>query len=138
MIFAVFDCNVVLAAAGWRNEPYDCLVTVARRQTRAFITDWILEEYRRTASRMEAENIFPRSPWPTLDWFISICHRVEPAPLGKQRSRDPNDDPCLACALAANAKFIISRDPDLLMLEKPFGISIVTPRQFLSHAGAPG
>jgi predicted nucleic acid-binding protein len=57
----------------------------------------------------------------------------EPAPLGSQRSRDADDDPFLACALASGAKTIISRDNDLLILEKPFGIEIVTPRQFLAR-----
>jgi predicted nucleic acid-binding protein len=56
---------------------------------------------------------------------------VEPAPLGKQRSRDPDEDPYLACALGAGAKFIVTRDGDLLTLGKPFGIHIMTPRELL-------
>lgn len=59
--------------------------------------------------------------------------RGVPAPLGKPRSRDPRDDPYLACALAGEAGFIISRDPHLLDLQQPFGIEIVTPRAFLSR-----
>ena len=35
-----------------------------------------------------------------------------------------------------SAEFIITRDPDLLELEKPFGIQIVTPRSFLSRLQA--
>jgi predicted nucleic acid-binding protein len=58
----------------------------------------------------------------------------EPALVGKSRSRDPEDDAFLACALASRAKTIISRDEDLLVLEKPFGIEILTPRQFLARA----
>jgi predicted nucleic acid-binding protein len=38
----------------------------------------------------------------------------------------------LECALAAQAKCLVNRDPDLLVLEKPFGVQVVTPRQFLS------
>ena len=57
-------------------------------------------------------------------------------PLGKQRSRDADDDLFLGCALACGAKVIVSRDDDLLALEKPFGINIVTPRQFLTRFGA--
>jgi predicted nucleic acid-binding protein len=56
----------------------------------------------------------------------------EPAPAGKQRSRDPDDDSLLACALASGARAIITKDNDLLVLKKPFGIEILTPRQFLS------
>jgi predicted nucleic acid-binding protein len=106
---------------------------VARKGTQPFVTGFILEEYRETAKAMENRRIFPRSPWPAFEWFVSKCRIVEPAPLGHQRSRDANDDPYIACALAAKAKFIISRDPDLLALKKPFGIVIATPRQFLNH-----
>ncbi len=133
MIPTVFDCSAVMAAIGWRNEPYGCLVLVARRRVRTFATPWICEEYRRVALRMEEEKIFPRSPWPALDWFTSVCHVISPAPLGKQRSRDLSDDPYLACALAAKAKFIVSRDPDLLDLGKPFGVEILTPRALLNR-----
>ena len=43
------------------------------------------------------------------------------------------DDPYLACALAAGAQVIVSLDHDLLALEKPFGIEIITPRALLSR-----
>ena len=36
-----------------------------------------------------------------LTWYYDRVKLVEPAPLGKQRSRDVKDDPYLACALAA-------------------------------------
>jgi predicted nucleic acid-binding protein len=56
---------------------------------------------------------------------------VNPAPLGKQRSRDRTDDACLSAALAAHAKCLVTYDHDLLALGKPFGIEIVKPAEFL-------
>jgi predicted nucleic acid-binding protein len=47
------------------------------------------------------------------------------------------DDPYLACALAAGAKVIVSRDDDLLALEKPFGIQILMPRELLTRLARP-
>jgi predicted nucleic acid-binding protein len=131
VIFAVFDCNVVMAAVGWHNEPFRCLVQVARRRVCPLVTAVIVEEYCRVAKEMEREGLFRRAPWPTLDWFLSVCRLVEPTPLGRQRSRDSTDDPYLACALAARAEVIVLRDPDLLVLEKPFGIEVVTLRTLL-------
>lgn len=87
---------------------------------------------------MEAKGAkFRRSPWPTLEGLIALSRLVVPAPLGKPRSRDATDDPCLACALAVRAQFIVSRDPDLLDLGKPFGIELLKPRALLNrfHAG---
>ena len=66
---------------------------------------------------------------------MSRALRVQPAPLGKQRSRDPKDDPVLACALAARADYLSSNDLDLLSLAKPFEIPIVTPAEFLRTVG---
>ena len=134
MIPVVLDASVVGAACGWTSEPYQCVVLVARRRLRSFVTQEIVEEWRSTITKMELKGAkFRRSPWPALDGLIGLSRLVSPAPLGKQRSRDPSDDPYLACALAARAEFIITRDPDLLELEKPFGIQILTPRAFLSR-----
>lgn len=66
-----------------------------------------------------------------LSRLLRIAHFVDPAPLGKQRSRDVKDDRYLACALGAQAVVVVSNDRDLLDLEQPFGVSIVTPLQFL-------
>ena len=77
------------------------------------------------------------SPATTLNWYYEHVKLVDPAPLGKQRSRDAKDDPYLACALAAGAQVIVSRDDDLLVMEKPFGIQIITPRELLTRLAKP-
>jgi predicted nucleic acid-binding protein len=131
---AVFDAGVVLAGAGWQHEAHRCLALAARRIVLPYATVETLEELRRVAQRMQAEGWFRRhNPWPTLNWYLRFARIVEPALLGKQRSRDVKDDPYLACALGVKAKFIISRDSDLLALGKPFGVEILTPRAFLSR-----
>jgi predicted nucleic acid-binding protein len=76
-------------------------------------------------------------PVTALNWYFDRVKLVEPAPLGKQRRRDAKDDPYLACALAAGAKNIVSRDDDLLALQKPFGIQILTPRELLTKLARP-
>ena len=86
-------------------------------------------------ARRVAAKIPEVNPEPWLDWIENKAKVYEAAPLGKQRSRDREDDPILACALASGARVVISKDNDLLVLEKPFGIQILTPRQFLSRFG---
>jgi len=49
--------------------------------------------------------------------------------------RDPNDDMVIACALAAAADYVVTRDKDLLSLGAHEGIRMVTPRQFLDLIG---
>ena len=129
----VLDANVVIAGAGWRGESHLCLVAIARARLQAYASTTTLEELRVTCSLLEQDKRFRHPPWTILDWYYRKVRLVEPADLAKQRSRDPKDDVYIAVALAAGAKFICSHDRDLLDLEKPFGIEIVTPRVLLKR-----
>ncbi|HEY5234378.1 MAG TPA: putative toxin-antitoxin system toxin component, PIN family [Verrucomicrobiae bacterium] len=131
----VLDANVVFAGAGWRGEAHNCLLAMARRRIAVFATFEILEEVRTLVT--ERGSKFKHAPDNLLTWYYERVKLVEPASLGKQRSRDVKDDPYLACALAAGAKVIVSRDEDLLVLEKPFGIRIITPRELLTRLSRP-
>ena len=131
----VLDANVVFAGAGWRGEARNCLVAMARRQVFAFATNQILREVRELFSEIGFKARFP--PENTLNWYCDHVKLVDPAPLGKQRSRDPDDDPYLACALGASARIIVTRDDDLLAIGKPFGIQIMTPRELLVRLSRP-
>jgi putative PIN family toxin of toxin-antitoxin system len=131
----VIDAGVVFSAAGWRGEAHRCLVAMAHRQVIAYATFETLNELRMLLEDRGNKVKFP--PVTTLNWYYDRVKLVEPSPLGKQRSRDVKDDPYLACALAAGAKFIVSRDDDLLVLQKPFGIHIITPRELLTKLAKP-
>ena len=127
----VLDANVVFAGVGWRGEAHRCLLAMAKRRITVYATQEILEEVR--ALTAERGGKFKHAAHNLLTWYYDRVKLVAPAPLGKRRSRDATDDPYLACALAAGAKIIVSRDEDLLVLEKPFGIQIVTPRELLKR-----
>jgi putative PIN family toxin of toxin-antitoxin system len=131
----VFDAGVVFSAAGWHGEAHRCLLAMAHRHVIAYATGETLKELRNLLEDRGHKVKYP--PVTTLNWYYNRVKLVEPAPLGKQRSRDAKDDPYLACALAAGAKIIVSRDDDLLALEKPFGIQILTPRELLAKLVKP-
>jgi putative PIN family toxin of toxin-antitoxin system len=48
--------------------------------------------------------------------YARLADIVEPQPLPTPACRDPDDDHVLACALAAQATLIVTRDKDLLDL----------------------
>jgi putative PIN family toxin of toxin-antitoxin system len=128
----VVDTNVVVSAIFWPGESRECLALWAKRRFQLAITIPIFEEYCEVVSRL-SRTIRRVNPNPWLNWIESKAKVYEPTPLGKRRSRDPDDDPFLACALASNAKIIVSKDNDLIVLEKPFGIEIFTPRRLLAR-----
>lgn len=131
MIRVVFDCNVVLSGIGWNGSARNCLKLVARRRVFLFVTEAILAEYESVIPEILAEELPDVDPHPKLAWIRAKARLVEPASLGKRRSRDAKDDIYLAGALAASAQFIATYDKDLLDLEQPFGIHIVRPVEFL-------
>jgi putative PIN family toxin of toxin-antitoxin system len=132
MIRAVFDTSTVVAAIFWpRSTARRAWSRVARRQVRCCLTSEIEREYLRTCLEFQQIRFPDRSPLPFLDWIHAKALHCVPAPLGKQRSQDPTDDPFLACALAAQAECVVTSDRDLLYLSKPFGTAVITPAQFL-------
>jgi uncharacterized protein len=56
---------------------------------------------------------------------------VSDIPLLTGIVRDPNDDIIVACAVAANADFLVSRDKDLLTLSSYESINMLTPEPAL-------
>src|ERR1035438_3153964 len=110
------------------------VIAMARRRVLAFATAQTLEELRRVVDQIGFKA--RHSPYTILDWYYGTVKMVSHAPLGKQPSRDAKDDPYLACALAAPAGLIVSRDQDLLVLGKPFGVEIITPRELLKRLAA--
>jgi predicted nucleic acid-binding protein len=101
------------------------------------MTKAILTEYQSTAERFSKKpGKYQGFKWhPLFDLVQTRAGFFEPAPLGKQRSRDAQDDIFLACALASGAKIIASKDHDLLDMEKPFGIEMLTPANFVARFG---
>lgn len=51
--------------------------------------------------------------------------------FSRRLSRDAEDNLFVATAMAARARFLVSQDRDLLVLEKPYGVAMVTPVQLV-------
>jgi putative PIN family toxin of toxin-antitoxin system len=131
MITVVLDTNAIVSAIFWpKSISRRCLAGLARRQYGMAVSRDIFQEYESIAADLQ-----PRFPacnsGGALAWLRLKAIWIEPALLGKQRSRDAKDDPFLACALAARAKYLVTRDDDLLILGKPFGIEMIAPADFL-------
>jgi uncharacterized protein len=131
MIRVVYDCNVILSGIGWNGSARLCLKLVARRRVFPYVTEAILAEYESVIPETLAQELPEIEPHPKLAWIRAKSSLIQPAALGKRRSRDAKDDIYLACALAASAHFLVTYDGDLLDLGKPFGIQTIRPAEFL-------
>jgi len=131
VIGVVFDTGVLISAIGWRGPARRCLALVARRRCRLVVSTDIMAEYESRVPAVLAEESPQANTLGALAWVRAKALWVEPAPLGKQRSRDVKDERFIAAGLAASSRAIVSYDRDLLALEKPFGILIMRPAAFL-------
>jgi putative PIN family toxin of toxin-antitoxin system len=136
MIRAVYDCNVILSGIGWNGSARKCLKLVAERRVFLFVTDELLAEYESVIPETLAEEVPEVNPHPKLAWIKSKARKVEASPLGKRRSRDAKDDVYLAAALGASAEYVVTYDKDLLDLDRPFGIEMIRPAEFLRRIKA--
>ena len=66
------------------------------------------------------------NPETLLRWYVNLVQVHVPLAIPAVVLSDPDDDEVLACAIAANAQFIVSGDRDLLSLKTYRGISIVS------------
>jgi putative PIN family toxin of toxin-antitoxin system len=132
MIPTVIDTGVLVSGIYWRHEPHLCVRAWLRGLIVPVVSDPIYSEYERVLHEVQAEQAFQTD----LDLWLTAIRKsalwVTPVSLAAQVCRDANDDKFISAALAAGAKTVIARDRDLTVLEKPFGIAILTPRQFLA------
>lgn len=123
----VLDTNTVVSGLLWHNAPSKLLDAAIEDRAELFTSQVLLLELadvlprarfakRVAASQFRVEDLIAR--------YGVLAQRVEPAIISPV-SADPDDDHVLACALAANADLIVSRDKDLHNLKHYHGIDIV-------------
>ena len=129
----VLDSSVVVAGVFWRNEPHTCLKAWLNSLICPVVSDNIFAEYERVLREVKTEEGFDTDVDSWLGTMRTSALWVTPVKLREPVCRDPSDDKFIEAALAAGARTLIARDPDLTVLQKPFGIEILTPRAWLSR-----
>ena len=131
----VLDTNVLVSAFLWYGSPAKVFLLVKEGKLAVCVNREILQEfegvlsYPKFARRLER---LRRTPSQIVNEFHEITQLYPSISFPRpQVAADPSDDIFLACALAADATFIISGDKHLLMLKTFSGIPIITPTQFL-------
>ena len=133
MKLIVLDTGVFVAGVFWRHEPHACPQAWLRGLTRPVVSEDIFAEYERVLSEVKAKERFDTEIEPWLDTMRSSALWVTPMRLREPVCRDHHDDKFIEAALAAGARTLVARDADLTVLQKPFGVEILTPRAWLSR-----
>lgn len=124
----VIDTNVVISATFFGGIPRKVIDLVIKKNVAAYTNEKILAEYEETVIDMTAkkkghidQNIF--------DQFMDKIKMVD-AVAEVDVCRDPDDNKFIACAIDAQAIFVVSGDKDLLAVEHYDAIEIVTAKDF--------
>jgi putative PIN family toxin of toxin-antitoxin system len=136
MAKAVLDTTALVSAMLTRKPGAACheLIRLAKDGAfELFMSSDILEE---TAETLRYPCLRKRYDYSDTD-IIGFCQDlvlvgtiIDDAPVVPV-VRDPDDDKIVACAVAAGADYLVSRDKDLLILKEHEGISIISPEAFL-------
>jgi uncharacterized protein len=124
----VADTNTVLSGLLWGGPPRR-LIDLARVRSVSLYTSLVLlAELAEVIARDKFAHRVHRAGLSAAEHiqdYRRLAYLVEPQPLSAPASRDPDDDHVLACALAARADLIVTRDLDLLDLKTYQNIPIL-------------
>ena len=126
----VLDTNVTISALLWRGAPYRVVLLAKAKVIQAVYCDEMLGEL---TEKLREKFHFDESRIRAAVYQIrQYTERVEIARILQVVKDDPDDDKFVECAIAGNARWLVSGDQHLLDIGEYQGISIVTAENFLS------
>lgn len=136
MIRAVLDTNVLVSALITREGHSSQIVSRATFEFSWLTSEYILAE---TASVLARKHIQARyGAWVTAErqnQYLAaariLAEIIDVQTTLAAATRDPKDDPVLACAVYGRADCLVTGDPDLLTLQHYQGIILTTPKRFV-------
>jgi len=123
----VLDTNVLVSGIYWGGLPHKILDHWINNHIDVIVTKDILDEYARVIRKIGGDSLISEK------WIVFI---VENSILIQEKNivkicRDPFDDMFINCAIAGNARYIVSGDKDLLSIKQFDKIQIVRVSEFL-------
>ncbi|NMG65992.1 putative toxin-antitoxin system toxin component, PIN family [Azoarcus indigens] len=131
----VLDTNVLVSGLAYPASVPGRILTAWRQGgIDLVLSRYILDEMVRVLPRLPRISLSEAEIRDLADSFVFLADIVEPAEVCDEALRDPADQPVLATLLAAQARYLITGDKDLLALAERY--PIVTPSEFWARHGA--
>lgn len=137
MNLAVIDPGVFVAGVFWRHESHLCLKAWLHGLLTPVMTEEMLAEYEAGLEQVKQEQQFTTDTGLWVDALRTSALWVEWEPIAKRVCHDFKDEKLIEAAVTAGGQTIIARDRDLTVVEKPFGINLYTPREWLDTLTRP-
>jgi hypothetical protein len=129
----VIDTNVVISALLFGGAPGKLIAFWQRGIIRPAASNEIIDEYLRVLTYPKFKLSEEEINYLLYQEIIPYFDVIDAHPGPRIIKKDPEDDKFIRCALAANAKYIISGDRHLLALKEYQKIKILTPADFINR-----
>ena len=128
---AVFDTNVWISGLVFGGEVRKVLLAAIEGRVIPVVSMELLQELETVLKGRKFD--FPPEALSTILYEVqTLAVMAHPKSRLNVIKNDPADNRVLECALAGNAKWIVSGDSDLLQLRKFRGIRICSPKDFMN------
>lgn len=132
MIRVLPDTNIIISSVFWRGNPYEVVRRGILGKYQLVISTEILDE---AADKLKNKFQFPEeSTQELMDILMTHCHVVD-VTSKFDAVRDKKDNKIIECAFDGKVDYIVTGDPDLLVLKDFRGIKIVKAKEFLEMIG---
>ena len=128
MIRVLPDTNIIISSVFWIGNPYEVIRRGILGGYKLVISAEILDE---VVDKLRNKFQFPEeSIQELIDILMTYCHIVE-VTSKFDVVRDKKDNKIIECAFDGKVDYIVTGDPDLLVLKNFRGIKIVKAKEFL-------
>jgi len=130
----VLDTNVLVSGLAYPASVPGRIVGAWRQGALdVALSRYILDEMARVLPRLSRVRLSESEIRDLVDAFMFLADIVDPEPTREAALRDPDDQPVLATFRAAQARYLVTGDKDLLVLADRY--PIVTPGEFWARHG---
>jgi putative PIN family toxin of toxin-antitoxin system len=126
----ILDTNVFVSGVFFSGPPNRILKAWRDGKLELVMSLEILDEYRRVATIL-AEQFPPVNLQEFLGFLEKEADFYDVPALSEQVCDDPDDDKFLACALASDAKIVVSGDKHLLRVSGYQDVEVFKPKAFV-------
>ena len=137
MIKVVLDTNVVYAGLrSRRGASFRLLETLGDKKFQPCVSVPLVLEYQQMLVEKQSDLTLSESDIASvLDYLCLVAHKQRVFYLWRPFLRDPKDDMVLELAVAAECKYIVTYNKRDFRGTERFGISVVSPLEFLQTIG---
>ena len=129
---ATLDTNVLISALGWIGNPRKVFDKVVNGEIELLISD---EQFDELSEVLEYQKFKFTDEQKTRfkALILELATFVKPVEKIDVIKGDPDDNRILECAVAGDVDYIVTGDPDLLVLKEFRGIKISSPKDFVKE-----